>query len=96
LSTGTAMAAFRTSSGTLGTCELTTAGPTHCADQGWAVAAGSNPSATPFYEPSAMIVFQGAGGQLSTCRVTSSGGSNCWGQPQTLAPTTNPGVTNIP
>jgi hypothetical protein len=90
------MATFRNSAGSLGTCELTTTGPTHCANEGWVVAAGTSPSASPFYDASAAVVFEGGGGQLSACRVTDFGGSNCWAAPETLAALTNPGVTSIP
>jgi hypothetical protein len=95
--TGTALAAFCLSSGSLGTCQLTVAGPVNCANHGWTVAAGSNPSPSPFRNGySAAVVSRGSSNQLSFCRVTDFGGSNCWAQPQSLAAFANPKVTSIP
>lgn len=74
---GTAVAAFRTSSGALQTCQLTPTGPANCANQGWVLAAGTSPTVSPLSDGSVAVGFNGGGGQFSQCRVTWFGGSSC-------------------
>lgn len=89
---GTAVAAFNSPSGALMTCRLTATGPANCANQGWVMATGSNPSIAPLGDGSVAVAFRGGGGALSACRVTWFGGSSCWstGVPTTGGP--SPGI----
>lgn len=92
---GTAIAAFNTPSTALQTCQLTSSGPANCANQGWVLAAGSNPSIAPFGDGSGAVAFRGAAGQLSECRVTWSGGSNCWSSGVSMSAGTMPGIAQV-
>jgi hypothetical protein len=92
---GTAVAAFNSPSAALHTCQLTSGGPANCANHGWVLAAGSNPSIAPFGDGSAAVAFRGASGQLSECRVVWSGGSNCWSSGISMAAGTTPGIAQV-
>ncbi len=90
---GSVVVAFRTPSGALETCRLTSTGPANCANQGWVLASGSSPTVARLSDGSVAVGFNGATGQFGQCRVTWFGGSDCWTSGVAMATGTTPAIT---